>query len=167
MEYEEWLAARPHAVVCWPEPIPGAVYEPLVSTNKNTGRSHQIGFKTSDPISGDCLERPWGHGGGEGRFVLRNLREKVYIASGNIRSRWYPHRQLSVSEITRISTPAERRDLSRAEFDGSRIARLIKAGHDQIRHQRQMTMPNFPSIDYVIVDTRPEYPQGDIGLDKV
>lgn len=160
MEYEEWLKLRPDSKVYHPEPVPGAVYEPMISTNRNTGQSHQYGSKVIDPATRDRLFLPWGYGASVGRFQLTNDHGPEFIAFGNFRSHWYPKRDLSVIEITGVATK-DHKKLSRSEFDASRIARLFRAHTDASseHHRRSKLAPR--SIEVIVVDTRPEFPPSD------
>ena len=65
MTYEELLKRRPGAEVYIPEPVPGAVYEDVITTNPFHGMKIHLGTRVTDPATGDRLSLV-GHGSDPG-----------------------------------------------------------------------------------------------------
>jgi hypothetical protein len=153
MDYEDLLTNRPNSKIYNPEPVPGAVYEPMIAKPR-AGRPWQNGTMVIDGSTGDRLLLPWGPYdevafGNRPEFNLSNDKTGEVLA-GNYRSRSFRDRGLKVFEITRVHVWDSKHELSRSELDGERIARLFRAHTDVVAahfHRRPAKV--------IVLDSRP------------
>ncbi len=154
--FEERLKTKLNSKVYYPKSIEGATHDPMMS-NPRAGRPYQYGSSVTDPATGDRLFMPWGGSSGIDRFQLyiAKTKQKFY---GTFNSQSYWDRPLKTYEVEAIMSSTDRQNLSRSEYDASRLAELFRIAVDAPLLTGEFPSYNHKPVETIVIDSRPEMP---------